>query len=75
MRKFWTPQRVGAAYLGLLIVSIPWYLPAGWGERLIGGFPLWSLLSLACYAAAALLTVLTIDGVWEAESRRQRKEL
>lgn len=66
--RFWTPRRVGLTYLLLFAVSIPWYLPSGYGEGLIAGFPLWCLLSLGCYLAAAALTVATIDSVWSAGS-------
>jgi len=62
---------VGIAYLVLFALSIPWYLPSGYGERLVHGFPVWCLVSLGCYVAAALLTVLKIDVVWQAERGRR----
>lgn len=63
----WSPRPVGILYLLLFILSVPWYLPAGYGERLVAGFPVWCLISIACYVAAALLTVVSIDDVWRAE--------
>lgn len=70
--RFWTPSRVGAAYVLLFVLSIPWYLPSGYGEGLVAGFPLWCLLSLACYIAAAALTVVTIDIVWASEAAQAK---
>jgi hypothetical protein len=42
-------------YLGLLVLVIPWYWPAG-DVRQIFGFPLWSLASLGAVFATSLFT-------------------
>lgn len=68
-RATWT------AYVVLLALSIPWYFPQGTGEPLVFGFPIWCLVSLACYTAAALLTVLRLDAVWQAQEAAVRERL
>jgi len=57
------------AYTLLLVLSVPWYFPAGGAEPIIFGFPLWCLVSLGAYVAVALLTVWRIDALWEADER------
>jgi len=59
--------QIWLAYLALLILSIPWYWPAVSGDWLVFGVPLWALVSLLCYVAAAILTVFTIDKLWYAQ--------
>lgn len=54
------------AYVCLLLLSIPWYFPAGSGAPLVFGFPLWCFVALAAYTLAALLTVWRLDALWEA---------
>jgi hypothetical protein len=53
------------AYAALLLLSIPWYFPAGSGEPLVLGFPLWCLVALLSYVVVALLTVWRLDALWE----------
>ncbi len=62
-----------AAYVVLLGLSIPWYFPAGSGEPLVFGFPLWCLASLVCYVLVALLTVWRLDALWEGQTGAVRE--
>lgn len=48
----------------LLVLSVPWYFPAGSGTPLVFGFPLWGFVSLACYAAIAFLVVWRLPRLW-----------
>ena len=56
------------AYGALFVPSIPWYFPAGSGRPLVLGFPLWCLVSLACYVLIALLTIWRTEALWTAAS-------
>ncbi len=61
---------VWAAYLVLLVLSVPWYWPRWSAEILVLGFPLWAATSLACYFVAAVLTVVAIDSLWREQAGR-----
>ena len=52
------------AYVVLLVLSVPWYFPAGSGRPILLGFPLWCFVSLACYVLVAALTVWRMDALW-----------
>lgn len=52
------------AYVVLLVLSVPWYFPAGSGRPIVFGFPLWCFVSLACYVLVAALTVWRMDALW-----------
>jgi hypothetical protein len=54
----------------LLVFSVPWYFPAGNGEPLVLGFPLWCFVSLGCYIGLALLTVWRVDRLWDDQVER-----
>lgn len=55
------------AYLLLLALSIPWYFPEGSAEPIVFGMPLWCVISLSCYIAAAALTIWRLDALWSAD--------
>jgi hypothetical protein len=59
-----TARRLWCLYVVLLVLSVPWYFPAGTGEPIVLGLPLWCLASLACCIAAALVTIAGIDVLW-----------
>lgn len=59
-------------YALLLVFSVPWYFPAGSGEPLVLGFPLWCFVSLCCYVGVALLTIWCIDRLWDDQVARLR---
>ena len=42
----------------LFVVSIPWYRDTGAPVSLIGGFPDWVAVALACYVGVAVLNSL-----------------
>jgi len=65
--------RIWTLYLVLLVLSVPWYWPASSGEIIVLGWPLWAAVSLACYLAAAVLTVCTIDRLWFAQAGADRE--
>jgi hypothetical protein len=50
----------------LLVLSVPWYFPAGDGSPFVFGFPLWALVSLGCYAAIAALVAWRLPRIWRA---------
>ena len=49
----------------LLVLSVPWYFPAGDGAPFVLGFPLWGLVSLSCYAAIAVLVAWRLPRIWQ----------
>ncbi len=51
--------------LVLLVLSVPWYFPAGDGGPFIGGMPLWFLVSFACYSAIAGIVALRLPRFWD----------
>jgi hypothetical protein len=57
---------IWGAYVALFALSVPWYFPAGSGEPLVLGLPLWCFVSLACYAGVAVLTAWRLDVLWAA---------
>lgn len=60
-------------YVLLLTFSVPWYFPAGSGEPLVLGFPLWCFVSLCCYVGVALLTVWRLDRLWDDQVEELQK--
>ena len=58
MERFWseiTPQREPMnkrwflpVVIVLVLASVPWYLPAGFVGRLIGGLPIWIWTTMVC---------------------------
>lgn len=60
-------------YALLIALSIPWYFPAGSGEPLVFGFPLWCFVSLCCYVGVALLTIRRLDRLWDDQVERLEK--
>jgi len=51
----------------ILLVSVPWYLPAETGDRLVGGLPLWTWITVACTAALAVVTAWASLRLWRNE--------
>ncbi len=52
------------AVAAILAVSVPWYLPDAVGNRLIGGLPLWTWVTVICGAALAGLTAYASLRLW-----------
>ena len=52
----------------ILILSVPWYLPPEVGDRLVGGLPLWTWITVACSAALATLTAWASLRLWRNET-------
>ena len=53
------------AVLALLVLSVPWYLPAGFVGRLVGGLPPWIWVSVACATSIAAITSYVALRSWE----------
>ena len=58
---------VWLVYALLYAVAIPWYWPADFPSPLIGGFPLWVVVSLTSTLVLAGWTVWIIFRYWQAE--------
>lgn len=69
-RRSRSVRRTWVLYGLLLVLSVPWYFPAGSGEPLVLGFPLWCFVSLCCYLGVAALTVLRIGRLWDDQVER-----
>ena len=50
--------------LGLLVLSVPWYLPTGYMGRLFGGLPGWVWMALLCSAGISALTAFMALRHW-----------
>jgi hypothetical protein len=59
-RRFFLPS-----VLVLVILSIPWYWPAGTTGRMFGGLPVWMWIALVCTAAVAVLTSWVALREWD----------
>lgn len=53
------------AILLLIIVSIPWYRPAGFMGTVIAGLPTWVWVTLLCSVLLAILTAVAIVRYWQ----------
>ena len=51
----------------ILILSVPWYLPRGVGDRLVRGLPLWAWITVVCAAALAVVTSWASLRLWRNE--------
>ena len=59
-RKGW----IWVIYVGLFILSIPWYLPGESPPSIWLGLPYWVWISLSVTLAIALFTVFVIRHYW-----------
>jgi hypothetical protein len=50
--------------LALLVVGTPWYLPHSIADRLVGGLPLWTMISLASAVGLAGVISLAALSAW-----------
>ncbi len=48
----------------ILAVSVPWYLPASVGGRLLGGLPVWTWITIACGLVLAVITSFASLRLW-----------
>ena len=53
-------------YLGLFVLSVPWYLPADETPALWFGLPIWVVLSLAAIFAVSCFTLWAVPRLWPA---------
>ena len=51
----------------ILILSVPWYLPREVGDRLVGGLPLWTWITVACAAVLSALMAWASLRLWRDE--------
>ena len=51
----------------ILVLSVPWYLPAKIGDRLVGGLPLWTWITVVCATALAAVTAWASLRLWRNE--------
>ncbi len=51
----------------ILTLSVPWYLPSELGDRLVGGLPLWTWITVVCAAALAAVTAWASLRLWRNE--------
>jgi len=59
------PAWVWAVYLGLFVVSIPWYLPAHLEMNLVMGLPLWLISCILAVFLTACFTIFIINKYWK----------
>ncbi len=52
------------AVVVILIVSVPWYLPPSVGDRLAGGLPVWTWVTILCGLALAAVTAFASLRLW-----------
>ena len=67
-RKGW----IWITYVGLFLLSIPWYLPRKTQPLLWLGLPYWVLISLLVTVAIALFTVFVIRRYWSENEKQGR---
>ncbi len=48
----------------LLVLSVPWYFPAGDGSPFVFGVPLWCFVSFGCCTAIAAIVVAFLPLLW-----------
>ena len=51
--------------VALLVLSVPWYFPAGDGSPFILGVPLWCFVSFSCCSAIAAIVVFALPALWD----------
>ena len=54
-----------AVIVALLVLSIPWYFPAGDGGPFILGVPLWCVVAFGCYCAIAAIVATLMPALWD----------
>ncbi len=59
--------RIVIAFLTLIALSVPWYLPEGSYEPVIWGFPYWVLVSLFFTVLLAVFCAWVINFYWSEE--------
>lgn len=52
------------AVVVILTFSVPWYLPASVGDRMVGGLPVWTWVTIACGLALAAVTSYASLRLW-----------
>lgn len=52
------------AVVAILVVSVPWYLPSSVGDRLVGGLPVWTWVTIVCGLALAAVTAYASLQLW-----------
>lgn len=57
--------RLGWIIVVLLVLSVPWYFPAGDGRPFVFGVPLWCLVSFACCTAIAAIVASRMSALWD----------
>jgi hypothetical protein len=50
--------------IAILAISVPWYLPASVGGRLIAGLPVWTWITIACGLFLAVVTAFASLRLW-----------
>ncbi len=58
-------RRVGWAIVVLLVLSVPWYFPAGDGSPFVFGVPLWCFVSFGCCTGIASIVVAFLPVLWD----------
>ena len=48
----------------VLVLSVPWYLPRGFADRIFGGLPFWTWVTFCFSVLLALLTSLAAMRLW-----------
>lgn len=52
------------ALILFIVISVPWYRPAGQIGRIVAGLPIWIWISLGCTFAVSCLTAAAILWCW-----------
>lgn len=57
----------------LLILSVPWYFPAGDGSPFVFGVPLWCFVSFSCCSAIAAIVAVALPRLWDEEGSEESR--
>ena len=62
------------AVVVILTASVPWYLPASAADRLMGGLPVWTWITIFCGFALAAVTAFASLRLWRDGGDDQARE-
>ena len=67
-----TSRRLASLIVVLLVLSVPWYFPAGDGRPFVFSVPLWCFVSLGCYVAIAAIVAARLPRLWDETNAEER---
>lgn len=61
------PMWVWVALAAILVLCTPWWIPDGWVEPTVWGFPFWGVLMVGGFVVLAVFTAWVYELLWSDE--------